>query len=241
MVGLSLFVGQAFLYNSVFFGFALILSTFYGVGSGSAGYYIFFFAIGNFAGPLVLGRFFDSVGRKPMIAGTYILSGVLLIITAFLFNADVLTAQTQTLAWCIIFFFASAGASSAYLTVSEIFPMETRAMAIAFFYAVGTAIGGISGPYLFGKLIETEERSQVMLGFLLGGALMIAAGIVQAAIGVEAAGRQLEDIAKPLTAEDAEQGGEGDELDVDQLEGEKADGDGRRPLRADTGAREDRR
>ncbi len=137
-----------------------------------------------------------------------------------------LTAQTQTLAWCIIFFFASAGASSAYLTVSEIFPMETRAMAIAFFYAVGTAIGGISGPYLFGKLIETEERSQVMLGFLLGGALMIAAGIVQAAIGVEAAGRQLEDIAKPLTAEDAEQGGEGDELDVDQLEGEKADGDG---------------
>ena len=226
VVGLSLFVGQAFLYNSVFFGFALILSTFYGVGSGSAGYYIFFFAIGNFAGPLVLGRFFDSVGRKPMIAGTYILSGVLLVITAFLFNADVLTAQTQTLAWCIIFFFASAGASSAYLTVSEIFPMETRAMAIAFFYAVGTAIGGISGPYLFGKLIETEERSQVMLGFLLGGALMIAAGIVQAAIGVEAAGRQLEDIAKPLTAEDAEQGGEGDELDLDRLEGEKADGDG---------------
>ena len=111
-----------------------------------------------------------------MIAGTYILSGTLLIITAFLFNADVLTATTQTLAWCIIFFFASAGASSAYLTVSEVFPMETRAMAIAFFYAVGTAIGGISGPYLFGKLIETEERSQVMIGFLLGGALMIAAG-----------------------------------------------------------------
>jgi MFS family permease len=204
VVGLALFVGQAFLYNSVFFGFALILSTFYGVGSGSAGYYVFFFAIGNFAGPLVLGRFFDSVGRKPMIAGTYILSGSLLVITALLFDAEVLTATTQPLAWCVIFFFASAGASSAYLTVSEIFPMETRAMAISFFYAVGTAIGGITGPYLFGKLIESEERGQVMLGFILGGALMIAGGIVQAVIGVEAAGKQLEDIAKPLTAEDAE-------------------------------------
>jgi MFS family permease len=207
VVGLALFVGQAFLYNSVFFGFALILSTFYGVGSGSAGYYVFFFAIGNFLGPLVLGRFFDSIGRKPMIAGTYILSGSLLIVTAFLFEAEVLSATTQTLAWCVIFFFASAGASSAYLTVSEIFPMETRAMAISFFYAIGTAIGGISGPYLFGKLIESEERGQVMLGFILGGALMIAGGIVQAVMGVEAAGKQLEDVAKPLTAEDAEAGG----------------------------------
>jgi MFS family permease len=205
IVGLALFIGQAFIYNAVFFGFALILSTFYGVGSGSAGYYTFFFALGNFAGPLVLGRFFDSIGRKPMIAGTYILSGSLLVITAFLFEAEVLTATTQTLAWCVIFFFASAGASSAYLTVSEIFPMETRAMAISFFYAVGTAIGGISGPFLFGKLIESGERGQVMLGFILGGALMIAGGIVQAVIGVEAAGRQLEDIAKPLTAQDAEE------------------------------------
>jgi MFS family permease len=231
VVGLALFIGQAFLYNSVFFGFALILSTFYGVGSGSAGYYVFFFAIGNFAGPLVLGRFFDSVGRKPMIAGTYILSGVLLVITAFLFDAGTLNATTQTLAWCIIFFFASAGASSAYLTVSEIFPMETRAMAISFFYAVGTAIGGISGPYLFGKLIESGERGQVMLGFLLGGALMIAGGIVQAVLGIEAAGRQLEDIAKPLTAEDAETGGEGEELDVDKLKGEEAAGDADRSER----------
>jgi MFS family permease len=205
VVGLALFIGQAFIYNAVFFGFALILSTFYGVGSGSAGYYVFFFAIGNFAGPLVLGRFFDSVGRKPMIAGTYILSGTLLVITAFLFEAEVLNATTQTLAWCVFFFFASAGASAAYLTVSEIFPMETRAMAISFFYAVGTAIGGISGPLLFGKLIESGERSQVMLGFLLGGALMIIGGIVQAVLGVEAAGRQLEDVAKPLTAEDAEE------------------------------------
>ena len=152
-----------------------------------------------------------------------------------------LTATTQTLAWCIIFFFASAGASSAYLTVSEVFPMETRAMAIAFFYAVGTAIGGISGPYLFGKLIETEERSQVMLGFLLGGALMIAGGIVQAVLGVEAAGRQLEDIAKPLTAQDAERDGEGDELDVEQARGREGGGEDAERFERTHGAREDRR
>ena len=128
------------------------------------GCYIIPFAIGNFLGPLVLGRLFDTVGRKPMIAGTYILSGVLLVVTAFLFKADVWTATTQTAAWCVIFFFASAGASSAYLTVSEIFPMETRALAIAFFYAVGTAIGGITGPLLFGKLIESGEETQRLLG-----------------------------------------------------------------------------
>ena len=137
IVGLSLFIGQAFLYNAVFFTYALVLGTFYGVKPASVGWYIIPFAIGNFLGPLVLGRFFDSVGRKPMIAGTYILSGVLLIITAFLFKAGTWTATTQTAAWSVIFFFASAGASSAYLTVSEIFPMETRALAIAFFYAVG--------------------------------------------------------------------------------------------------------
>ena len=155
----------------------------------------------------MLGRFFDSVGRKPMIAGTYIVSGVLLAITAVLFNSGTLTATTQTAAWCVIFFFASAGASSAYLTVSEIFPMETRAMAISFFYAVGTAIGGITGPLLFGRLIETGGETNVMYGYLLGAALMIAAGIVEIVLGVEAAGKQLEDIAKPLTAEDAEAGG----------------------------------
>ena len=239
--GSSLFIGQAFLYNSVFFGFALILSTFYGVGSGSAGYYIFFFAIGNFAGPLVLGRFFDSIGRKPMIAGTYILSGVAADRHRVPVRRGTLTATTQTLAWCIIFFFASAGASSAYLTVSEIFPMETRAMAISFFYAVGTAIGGISGPYLFGKLIESGERGQVMLGFILGGVLMIAGGIVQAIMGVEAAGRQLEDVAKPLTAEDAERDGGDDELDVDKLKGEEASEDGAERFERDPGPREDRR
>ena len=173
IVGLSLFIGQAFLYNAVFFTYALVLTKFYDVKPASVGYYIIPFAIGNFLGPLVLGRLFDSVGRKPMIAGTYILSGVLLIVTAFLFKADVWTAQSQTAAWCVIFFFASAGASSAYLTVSEIFPMETRALAIAFFYAVGTAVGGITGPLLFGKLIETGKETNVFWGYILGASLMI--------------------------------------------------------------------
>ena len=209
VVGLSLFIGQAFLYNAVFFTYALVLSKFYDVKPASVGYYIIPFAIGNFLGPLVLGRLFDSVGRKPMIAGTYILSGVLLIITAFLFKADVWTAETQTAAWCVIFFFASAGASTAYLTVSEIFPMETRAMAIAFFYAVGTAVGGITGPLLFGKLIETGKETNVFWGYILGASLMIVAGIVQALIGVEAARRDLEDIAQPLSAEAAEGDGGG--------------------------------
>ena len=168
VVGLSLFIGQAFLYNAVFFTYALVLGTFYGVKPQAVGYYIIPFAIGNFLGPLVLGRLFDSVGRKPMIAGTYIVSGVLLVVTAFLFKADVWSATTQTAAWCVIFFFASAGASAAYLTVSEIFPMETRAMAIAFFYAVGTAAGGITGPLLFGKLVATEDAGQVFWGYILG-------------------------------------------------------------------------
>jgi MFS family permease len=197
----------------------------YGVGANSVGFYVFAFAIGNFLGPLLLGRVFDSIGRKPMIAGTYILSGVLLTITAILFQSGTLTAASQTAAWCVIFFFASAGASAAYLTVSEIFPMETRAMAISFFYAVGTAIGGITGPLLFGRLIEAGGETNVMYGYLLGAALMIGAGIVESVLGVEAAQKQLEDIAKPLTAEDAEAGGDADgsgDIDVDKLKGEDA-------------------
>jgi MFS family permease len=210
VVGLSLFIGQAFLYNAVFFTYALVLGTFYGVKPNAVGWYIIPFAIGNFLGPLVLGRLFDSVGRKPMIAGTYILSGALLIVTAFLFKSGAWSAETQTAAWCVIFFFASAGASSAYLTVSEIFPMETRALAIAFFYAVGTAAGGITGPLLFGKLVETKDPGQVFWGYMLGAVLMIAAGVVQALIGVEAARRDLEEIATPLSAEAAEGEGEGE-------------------------------
>ncbi len=209
VLGLSLFIGQAFLYNAVFFTQALVLDKFFGVSAQSVGWYIVPFALGNFAGPLLLGSLFDTVGRKPMIAGTYIASGVLMWITAFLFNAGSLNATTMTIAWCVIFFFASAGASAAYLTVSEIFPMETRAMAIAFFYAVGTAAGGITGPLLFGKLIEgatKDDPSNMLIGYGLGATLMILAGIVAIFLGVEAAGKDLEAVAKPLTAQDAESG-----------------------------------
>jgi MFS family permease len=236
IVGLSLFIGQAFLYNAVFFTYALVLGTFYGVKPDAVGYYIIPFAIGNFLGPLVLGRLFDSVGRKPMIAGTYIVSGVLLIVTAFLFRAGVWSAETQTAAWCVIFFFASAGASSAYLTVSEIFPMETRALAIAFFYAIGTAAGGITGPLLFGKLVASEDAGQVFWGYMLGAVLMIAGGIVQAVIGVEAAQKDLEEVAKPLSAEAAE-GAESAE-DAEGAEGaEKAEPRFERSRRPERGRR----
>ena len=204
VLGLALFTGQAFLYNAIFFTYALVLTQFYGVGAGSVGWYILPFAVGNFAGPLLLGRWFDTLGRKPMIAGTYIISGVLLLGTGLLFEQGQLTSYTQTFAWTVIFFFASAGASAAYLTVSEIFPMETRAMCIAFFYAFGTALGGITGPAIFGGLIDSGEASAVFIGYAIGAVLMIAGGVVEALIGVEAAGRELEDIAAPLSAREAD-------------------------------------
>jgi MFS family permease len=212
-VGLALFTGQAFLYNAIFFTYALVLTKIYKVDSSSVGLYLLPFAVGNFCGPLFLGRLFDTVGRKPMIAGTYILSGVLLIITGFLFKGGTLTATTQTVAWCIIFFFASAGASAAYLTVSEIFPMETRAMAIAFFYATGTIVGGFGGPLLFGALIQSGDPSQIFIGYLVGAVVMIVGGVVQATMGVEAAGRDLEDIAPPLSATTDELDEPGEEAD----------------------------
>jgi len=217
-VGLSLFTGQAFLYNAIFFTYALVLTDIYGVNAASVGYYLLPFAVGNFLGPLLLGRLFDTVGRKPMIAGTYILSGILLIITGILFKNGTLNATTQTVAWCIIFFFASAGASAAYLTVSEIFPMETRAMAIAFFYATGTIVGGFGGPLLFGALIQSGDPDQIFIGYLVGAIVMIAGGIVQALMGVEAAGRDLEDIAPPLSAAQEELDEPGEEADPYTLE-----------------------
>jgi MFS family permease len=223
-VGLSLFTGQAFLYNAIFFTYALVLTEIYGVSSASVGWYLIPFAIGNFLGPLLLGRFFDTIGRKPMIAGTYILSGILLIITGWLFNEGTLTAVTQTVAWCVIFFFASAGASAAYLTVSEIFPMETRAMAIAFFYATGTIIGGFGGPLLFGALIQSGEPSQIFIGYLVGAIVMILGGIIQATMGVEAAQRDLEDIAPPLSARAAELDEPGEEADPYTLGRDQARG-----------------
>ncbi|UNX56052.1 MFS transporter [Georgenia sp. TF02-10] len=212
-VSLALFTGQAFLYNAIFFTYALVLTEIYGVAASNVGWYLIPFAVGNFLGPLLLGRFFDTIGRKPMIAGTYILSGVLLVITGVLFQNGTLDAMTQTVAWCIIFFFASAGASAAYLTVSEIFPMETRAMAIAFFYATGTIVGGFGGPLLFGALIQSGEPSQIFIGYVVGAAVMILGGIIQATMGVEAAQRDLEDIAPPLSATEEELSEPGEEAD----------------------------
>ncbi|WP_307800820.1 MFS transporter [Actinomadura violacea] len=199
ILGFALFIGQAFLYNAITFGYADILRTFFHIDT-DTGYYYAVIAVGNFLGPLLLAPLFDSWGRKPMIAGTYVLSGVLLLLTAWLFNEGRLTATTLTACWCVVLFFASAGASSAYLTVSEVFPMETRALAIAFFYAIGTAAGGISGPLIFAKLVGTGVPRDTAIAFAIGAVLMIAAGLVEAVIGVKAERKGLEDIARPLTA-----------------------------------------
>jgi MFS family permease len=205
---LSLFAGQAFLYNAFFFTYGDTLGTFFGVTQ--AGYYLAVFAASNFLGALLLAPLFDRIGRVVMITTTYILSGVLLGITGFMLGS--LDAKTLTLMGAIVFFFASAGASAAYLTASEVFPMETRALCIAFFYAVGTALGGITGPLLFGKLLSdataTKDITGIALGYFIGAVLMIGGGIVEAFLGVKAEGRSLEEIAKPLTAEDADTGGQ---------------------------------
>ncbi len=202
LVGLSLMVAQAFFYNAIFFTYALILTDFYKVPSQSVGWFILPFAAGNFLGPLILGRLFDTVGRRTMIAATYALSGLLLTGTGYLFWRDVLTAQQLTLCWSVVFFFASAAASSAYLTVSETFPVEMRALAIAAFYAVGTGVGGVAGPWLFGALIDTGSRGSVFAGYLLGAALMLAAAVIAARFAIPAERRPLESIARPLNAAD---------------------------------------
>src|SRR3954469_25943949 len=203
VLGLSLFIGQAFLYNAITFGFASILTTFFKVPSAHTGYYYVVIAIGNFLGPFVLGRFFDTVGRRPMISGTYILSGLLLFGTAYLFHHGSLSAGSMTACWTVVLFFASAGASAAYLTVSEIFPMETRAMAIAFFYAIGTALGGITGPLLFADLTSSGKVGDTVVAFAVGAAIMPGAGVVAAFLAVDAEQRSLEDIAAPLTSANA--------------------------------------
>ncbi|MFJ6082954.1 MFS transporter [Streptomyces sp. NPDC092369] len=200
VLGFSLFIGQAFLYNAITFGFGAILTKFYDVPTGNTGYYFAVIAVGNFFGPLLLGKLFDTVGRRTMISSTYILSGLLLFGTAWLFDRGSLNATTLTACWCAVLFFASAGASSAYLTVSEIFPMETRAMSIAFFYAIGTAAGGITGPLVFADLTESGVVGDTTLAFQIGAGLMCAAGIVAAFLAVNAERRSLEDIATPLTA-----------------------------------------
>ena len=201
-VGLSLMAAQAFFYNAIFFTYALILTDFYGVPADQVGWYILPFAAGNFLGPLLLGRLFDTLGRRPMIAFTYAISGVLLAAAGYLFAKDMLSASQLTLAWSIIFFFASAAASAAYLTVSETFPLEIRALAIAFFYALGTGIGGVLGPWLMGVLIETGSRQSVFAGYVLGAALMVGAAIVAALWGVAAERKPLEEVARPLASAD---------------------------------------
>jgi MFS family permease len=203
IVAFSLMIAQAFLYNAIFFTESLVLGTFFHVPAQRVGYYIFPFALGNLLGPLVLGHFFDTVGRRVMIAGTYAFSGLGLIITGLLFVNGALDATTITICWCVIFFVASAGASSAYLTASETFPLEVRAMAIAIVYAVGTLAGGVAAPALFGVLIATKEPKMVFIGYAIGAVAMIIAAAVQWFFGIEAAGKKLEDIAMPLGASTA--------------------------------------
>ncbi len=198
IVGIALMTAQAFCYNAVFFTYALILTQFYQIPSGQVGLFILPFAAGNFAGPLILGPLFDTIGRKVMISATYILAGVLLMLAGWLFSIGVLDAMQQTAAWTIIFFFASAAASSAYLTVGEVFPLEVRAIAIGVFYAVGTALGGVAGPAVFGHLIESGSRQSIFMGYLLGGALMVGGGLIQAWLGIDCQRRSLEDVAPPL-------------------------------------------
>jgi MFS family permease len=195
----SLMAAQAFLYNALFFTYALVLVKFYSVPAGGAGLYLLPLAAGNFLGPVLLGRLFDTLGRKFMLAATYGLAGLLLGLSGYLFDAGLLNAVTQTLCWSVIFFFASAAASAAYLTASEIFPLEMRAMAIALFYAVGTAVGGIAGPAIFGGLIGTGSKDELFAGYLFAGGLMLAAAGIAARFGVAAEGRSLEDIAPPLS------------------------------------------
>ncbi|MDN5865235.1 MAG: MFS transporter [Gammaproteobacteria bacterium] len=199
VLGLSLMSAQAFLYNALFFTYALVLTRYYGVDELRVGLFLLPFAAGNFLGPLVLGPLFDRVGRRVMITATYALTGILIIATGLLFKADVLTATTQTLAWSVVFFFASAAASSAYLTVGESFPLEVRASAIAWFYAIGTGLGGIVGPLVFGYLIASGSRLDVFAGYALGGALMIGAALVAAFLAVKAERRSLESVAAPLS------------------------------------------
>jgi MFS family permease len=198
LVGLVLMVAQAFFYNAIFFTFALVLTDFFGIASNQVGWYILPFAAGNFLGPLLLGRLFDTLGRRTMITFTYGVSGVLLALSGYLFSIGALSAQTQTIAWMVIFFFASPAASAAYLTVSETFPLEVRALAIALFYAVGTGIGGVIGPALFGALIDTGSRNSVFAGYLLGAGLMVVAAVVAWRYCIAAERKPLESVARPL-------------------------------------------
>jgi len=198
-LGISLMVTQAFMYNAVSFTYPLILTKYYAVPSSSIGLYILPFALGNFLGPLLLGRFFDTIGRKPMISSTYAMAGLLLALTGFFFWQGSFTLTTHMILWSAVFFFASAGASAAYLTVSEIFPMEIRAMAIAFFFIVAQG-AGVLAPWLYAKMIETSAAS-IFYGYLLGAGMMLVGALVELVWGIEAERRSLESIAMPLSAQ----------------------------------------
>jgi MFS family permease len=200
ILGLTLMGSQAFLYNAIFFTYALVLTRFYGIEAGTVPYFLLPFALGNLLGPLLLGRLFDTIGRVPMISGCYFITGGLMALTGYLFYVDILSAVTQTILWCIVFFFASAAASAGYLTVSEVFPMEIRAMAIALFYAIATGLGGISGPVIFGQLIGTGNATNLFIAYLVGAGFMVLAAVVELVIGVRAEGQSLENVATPLTA-----------------------------------------
>ncbi len=202
VLGVVLMSSQAFFYNAIFFTYALVLSHFFGIAADRVGLFLLPFALGNFLGPLLLGPLFDTIGRRPMIASTYATSGLLLLITALLFNYGVLDVVGQTLAWSVVFFFASAAASSAYLVVAESFPLEVRALAIALFYALGTGLGGVAGPLVFGALIGTGERSAISGGYVFGAVLMLVAAIVELWLGYAAERKPLEQVARPLSAAD---------------------------------------
>jgi MFS family permease len=199
VLGLVLMATQAFFYNAIFFTYALVLTRFYAIDARAVGWFILPFAAGNFLGPLLLGFLFDSLGRKEMIAATYAIAGVSIIALGILFRFRALGAAEQTFGWAFVFFFASAGASAAYLTVGESFPLEMRALAIALFYAVGTALGGIAGPTVFGRLIEHGTRSAILAGYVLGGVLMLAGAAVELLFGIRAERKALEDVAVPLS------------------------------------------
>jgi MFS family permease len=200
-LGFSMMVTQAFLYNAIFFTYALVLKNFYDVKPAQIGYFFFPFALGNLMGPLLLGHLFDTIGRRKMILATYGTSGILLAVSAQLFHSGVLTATTQTVFWCVIFFFASAGASSAYLTVSEIFPLELRGQAISFFFAISQLAGGVAAPFLFGKLIgDGSNPGPLTWGYYFGAVVMLAGGIIAWFFGVDAERKSLEDISDPLSS-----------------------------------------
>jgi MFS family permease len=198
VLGLVLMVAQSFFYNSVFFTYGLVLNRFYKTGPAQLPLHLLPFALGNFFGPLLLGKFFDSVGRKPMITATFGIPGLLLAAAVVPFASNLMSVTTLDISFTVIFFIASSAASASYLTVSEIFPLEIRAFAIAIFYAIGTLIGGVGSPLLFGELIATGSKWNVGLGYSLGAALMIVAAFTEWRIGVEAAGKSLEAISQPI-------------------------------------------